>query len=104
MKKRLLIYKRTHKGDPNPNGVFGCNDCMKEIRSWRFDTVIGIGGKGQEARKNDINHKVNWVGIGADKSQDAKGLVMVNFKDFRLFEETGVPLAELALKIAKRFY
>jgi hypothetical protein len=63
---RVLIYKRTHTGDPNPEGVFGIEDCMGEVRARQFDAVIGIGGISAWRRSLGINHRVNWLGIGPD--------------------------------------
>jgi hypothetical protein len=62
---RTLIYKRTHSGDPDPKtGVFGCNNCMKTVRGWVFDAVIGIGGIGREPECEGIAGKLTWIGIG----------------------------------------
>ena len=38
---KVLVYKRTHTGDPSENGVFGESDCMGAIRNWHYDAVIG---------------------------------------------------------------
>jgi hypothetical protein len=68
---RILIYKRTHSGDPDPeSGVFGNNDCMGRVRGWQYDAVIGIGGIGPEARREGIAGKLTWVGIGPHKVFD----------------------------------
>ena len=34
---RTLIYKRTHPGDPDVDGLFGIHDCMGQVRAWSFD-------------------------------------------------------------------
>jgi len=65
---RTLIYKRTHKGDPDVKGHFGVSDCMGRVRQYPFDAVIGIGGIGRELAAKGIRGKVNWTGIGAEKS------------------------------------
>jgi len=50
--KKTLIYKRTHTGDPHREvGVFGENGCMRRVRGYKFDAVIGIGGIGPEPKK-----------------------------------------------------
>src|SRR6266568_1689223 len=41
---RTLVYKRTHTGDPDTNGVFGNQDCMGRVRRLPFEAVIGGGG------------------------------------------------------------
>lgn len=62
---QILIYKRTHSGDPDPKtGVFGNHDCMGKVRDWPFDAVIGIGGVGQEPQSHRIAGKLTWIGIG----------------------------------------
>ena len=60
----MLIYKRTHNGDPDRFGHFGINDCMGQLRARRFDAVIGVGGIGAEPKSLGIAGKVNWIGIG----------------------------------------
>ena len=45
---RVLIYKRTHTGDPDENGWFGHLGCMGKVRCSDFQAVIGIGGMGIE--------------------------------------------------------
>jgi len=41
---RILIYKRTHTGDPDLKGRFGIHDCMGRVRDYDYDAVIGVGG------------------------------------------------------------
>lgn len=60
---RVLIYKRTHIGDPNARGEFGCSDCMRQIRGYRYDAVIGIGGSSYEPRSHAIDGRITWVGV-----------------------------------------
>ena len=71
--KRILIYKMTHNSDPDPKtGVLGIKDCMGRIRGWSFDAVIGVGGIGHEAKRNGIDGKLIWIGIGPHKSGGTK--------------------------------
>jgi hypothetical protein len=65
---RTLIYKRTHNGDPDARGCFGEHDCMGQVRDLPFEAVIGVGGRGSEAKKHGIAGKVNWIGIGPRKT------------------------------------
>lgn len=98
---RILIYKRTHIGDPNVEGIFGVNECMGRVRSYNYDAVIGVGGKGSEARSCQIDRKINWVGVKPVRnSDDAK----VEFERFLYLEEEGPLLAEFAPMLAKRLY
>jgi hypothetical protein len=39
-----MIYKRTHTGDPTPEGIFGLSDCMGCVRARQYESVIGVGG------------------------------------------------------------
>ena len=47
---RTLIYKRTHPGDPGPEGQFGIHGCMGQVRTWGFEAVVG------ESRAVDSMH------------------------------------------------
>ncbi|MGD9722927.1 MAG: hypothetical protein AB7O59_21135 [Pirellulales bacterium] len=103
---RTLVYKRTHKHDPDERGCFGIEDCMGEVRKRDFDAVIGVGGIGYEARSNGIDGKVNWIGIGAHKHKAPRGYrgPLVTFDHFILFEEDGPDFRELAPNLAERIY
>ncbi len=92
---KILIYKRTHKGDPSPEGVFGNQDCMGRIRNWKYDGVIGIGGKAPWKPDSDIKYKINWIGLGPKKviSPDLRGDQVV-FDHFKLYEEAGENIKE----------
>jgi hypothetical protein len=61
----VLIYKRTHTGDPDSNGIFGIHECMGRVRSYEFDSVIGLGGEGREPVDSKIDKKITYIGIGA---------------------------------------
>ena len=103
----ILIYKRTHPGDPNLDGEFGINDCMGQIREFNFDAVIGVGGKGVEPQQYGISLKINWVGIGKVPNKNrlnhnrAKSFT---FTYFLLLENQGPDLREFAPKLAKRLF
>ncbi len=102
---RILTYKRTHTGDPDPAGNFGINDCMGQVRNWGFDAVIGIGGYGTEPQKYGIEGRVNWVGLNPTWRPHPKGYgQIVNFEFFTLLEGEGPPLIDVAPNLAKRMY
>ena len=65
---RTLVYKRTHIGDPNDQGEFGCNGCMGGVRNWDYDAVIGIGGQSEKPLKWGIARKLTWIGIRPHKA------------------------------------
>lgn len=89
-KPRILIYKRTHTGDPDERGLFGCNDCMGSIRDWSFDHVIGIGGVRPWPGDEGIAEKVNWVGIGRKAfGFSPNGHAIWAFERFILLNEQG---------------
>ena len=100
-----LLYKRTHNGDPDILGRFGCYDCMGRVRSLEFDSVIGVGGQGAEAKLNDVAGKLNWIGIGAHKTY-VPGIVdpIVTFDHFLDYGTDGPDLCVEAPKLAKRMY
>jgi hypothetical protein len=102
---RILVYKRTHNGDPDQNGCFGAYDCIGAIRDRDFDAVIGVGGIGQEARANRIAGKVNWIGIGPHKTYTpGKRGPEVTFDQFRDFVTDGPDFRRLAPTLAERMY
>lgn len=104
---RVLVYKRTHTGDPDrETGTFGCNGCMGGIRGWDFEAVIGIGGIGAEPQSYDIAGKVTWIGIGPHHVPvwDEERGPGVQFDRFVLRDADGPDFRKLAPKLAKRMY
>ena len=99
-KLRILIYKRTHIGDPNTKRQFGNEGCMGRVRNYTFDAVIGIGGISAMPRQQGIAGKINWVGRNPRRSTnpiDSRGsLITFAQDDFRLFEHQGPLLSEVA--------
>jgi hypothetical protein len=102
---RILIYKRTHNGDPDRSGCFGVHDCMGAVRTSEFDAVIGVGGIGADALANGIAGKINWIGIGPSKIDvSGKRGPEVTFDHFRYYGPKGPTLQAAAPKLAKRIY
>jgi hypothetical protein len=106
---RTLIYKRVHIGDPDrKTGIFGNNDCMGSVRSWRFDAVIGIGGMGHEPKSYNIAGKLTWVGIRpqpifGNPDRPRRG-PRLRFDHFWYLEEDGPLLEEEYPALARRMY
>ena len=101
--RRTLVYKRTHSGDPDDQGRFGINDCMKTVRARVYDAVIGVGGVGAEPRRNGLAKKLTWVGIGPHKvGRPDRPLVM--FDHFLYYGEEGQLLEEYAPNMAQHIY
>lgn len=101
---RILVYKRTHNGDPDASGCFGIHDCMGSIRGRHFDAVIGVGGIGLEPKSHGIAGKVNWIGIGPRKTATLKRGPHVRFDRFVDFDTEGPNFSELAPNLARRMY
>src|SRR5688572_25971831 len=102
---KTLVYKRTHHGDPDEQGVFGIHDCMGQVRAWDFEAVIGVGGLGPEARSHGIDGKVNWIGIGPHKTVVAgKRGPVVTFDQFVFYGADGPDFEKLAPVLAERIY
>lgn len=102
---RVLIYKRTHCGDPSKAGHFGIHNCMGRVRNWNYNAVVGIGGIGSEAVTNGIDRKLNWVGIGPHKTTVAgKPGVQVTFDHFLYYGAAGPLLRSIAPTLARRIY
>jgi hypothetical protein len=102
---RVLVYKRTHNGDPDEYGVFGVHDCMGAVRDRDFNAVIGVGGVGDEPEQFGIAGKVNWIGIGPHKF-NTRGLKrpMVTCDHFLDFGTSGQAFRSLAPTLAERIY
>ena len=101
---RVLIYRRTHVGDPCQCGIFGVHNCMKSCRSLPYDTVIGIGGVGQWAKSEDIARRLTWVGIGPHKHPVTGPAPNVTFDHFCLMDTKGPLLDECAPLLAKHMF
>ena len=100
-----LVYKRTQRGDPSDEGIFGCHECMKSVRCLPFDAVIGVGGKSPWPTEEGIAHKLTWIGINARKSEPAKdGFPTVGFERFVLWDEKGPDFSRLAPTLYNRMF
>lgn len=106
MLNRILVYKRTHTGDPSLTGDFGVNDCMGKIREYDYDAVIGVGGIGDEPAQYGIQRKINWVGIKSGQSPKRTNMRsdIIHFNEFVLLEHQGPDFEVLAPLLAKRLY
>ena len=109
MPKQTLVYKRTHEGDPNSEGIFGCRDCMRGVRDWDFEAVIGVGGQGPKAEASGIAKKLTWIGIGPHKKYKQfktgeKKRPLVTFDKFIYFGVCGQLLESCAPNLAKLMY
>jgi hypothetical protein len=102
---KILIYKRTHIGDPDKSGCFGTRDCMGKVRGYNYEAVIGVGGIGSEPKDHEINGKVNWIGINPIKinCESCRGPLVI-FKQFIDYGKKGILLKEAAPMLAKRLY
>jgi hypothetical protein len=101
--KRILIYKRTHRGDPDALGIFGINDCMRSVRDFEYGAVIGVGGIGAEPRTHGIAEKISWIGIGPHKMR-VDGRTLVTFDHFVFYDTTGPRFLREAPALARRIY
>lgn len=103
---KILVYKRTHPGDPDESGVFGVEDCMGRVRDYDYDAIIGIGGIGAEARSHGLDGRLNWVGIGPTRMPRRAGERggRVKFKHFVLLESAGGQLMHGFPLLARRMY
>jgi hypothetical protein len=101
---RTLIYKRTHKGDPDKTG------CSGKLRNIKFDAVVGIGGTGPQPDEQGISYKVNRIGIGARKTKPNPKIhsgwrgPFVTFDHFVLFEDKGPDFWIIAPVLARHRY
>ena len=103
---RVLIYKRTHKHDPDERGIFGIEDCMGQVRNWNYDAVIGIGGKSVWKGHEDIKYKINWIGMDPKRinPHPNRKISKVVFSKFELYEENGKNIEEHYPNLFKYMY
>jgi hypothetical protein len=101
--ERVLIYKRTHRGDPDARGIFGIHDCMRSVRDFDYRAVIGVGGIGAEPRAQGIAGKITWIGIGPRKIR-ARGRTLVTFDHFILDDTDGPRFRTEAPNLGARVY
>lgn len=73
---------------------------MGRVREYAFDSVIGVGGIGREAKSCEIDRKLTWVGIGTQRAPNN----IVTFEHFVIFDERGPLLEDLAPHLARRMY
>jgi hypothetical protein len=101
-----LVYKMTHKGDPDPHlGHWGVEDCMGRVRAFKYDAVIGIGGRSWWTNQTNRAGEVIWIGIGPQKKsvQGRRG-PMVTFAHFLPFKEGELTLGSIAPKLDKAIH
>ena len=105
---KILIYKRTHIGDPDGKRQFGNEGCMGRVRGFAFDAVIGVGGISGWPTQQGIARKINWVGRCPQKTinpVDPRGpLASFRPKDFRIFEHQGPLLEDESPLLAKKVF
>src|SRR5947209_88327 len=101
---RTLVYKRTHRGDPDAAGCFGCNGCMGRVRGFKFDAVVGVGGVGSQAKRAGISRKVNWIGLEPQIDPQTGRSPLIRFGHFVLFDDKGPEFSQEAPTLAKHIY
>ena len=102
--KRVLVYKRTHIGDPNELGEFGCSNCMGRVRSWDFEAVIGVGGIGRDAIEGGVAGMVNWIGITPHKRPVKGKHPIVTFDHSLDLHNEKVDFRQVTPLLAERIY
>lgn len=104
---RTLIYKRTHNGDPDPDsGIFGGSGdrgCMGQVRGYRYDAVIGVGGISSWPRREGIAGRLTWVGLGPRKTGDPRCPLVV-FDHFAHWGRSGELIEDIAPRLFARIY
>lgn len=102
---RVLIYKRTHTGDPDIAGCFGVGCCMGRVRGREFDAVIGVGGTGPKPIEQRIARKITWIGISPQPIDSAMdGYPIWAFEHFYLKDAQGLLLSDKAPLLAGRLF
>lgn len=102
---KVLIYKRTHTGDPDNRGIFGIHNCMGTVRGRKYDAVIGLGGKKPWENNKGIAYKINWIGVGRQPPYSAKDKKpQVSFSYFCLMDEHGPLVKDAAPNLYNFMY
>jgi hypothetical protein len=106
---RVLIYKRTHRVDPNSEtGMFGGRDCMGAIRDRSFEAIVGVGGTQPWPGDEGFSCKLSWIGINPHKfaSRVQMGLrgPFMAFARFIDFGEDGPLLKDRWPYLAEHLY
>ena len=103
---RILVYKRTHISDPDPDTlVFGNRDCMGRVRNYAFDAVIGVGGIGAQPRRHGIDRRLTWIGLEpARRTVPRKKGPEIRFGKCTIWNDRGPALAPLAPRLARRLF
>lgn len=103
-----LVYKMTHKGDPNPDlgwWGWGDSDCMGQVRGFPFDAVIAIGGRSWWTTETSRVGEIVWVGLDPQQMPvRGKRGPKVRFTHFRYFREGELMLSEIAPKLDKSMH
>jgi hypothetical protein len=77
---------------------------MGSVRAREYEAVIGVGGTGDEPRRNRIAEKITWIGIGPHKSEGSGRGPLVTFDHFLYFGETGPKFSKHAPTLAAHIY
>jgi hypothetical protein len=103
---RVLIYKRNHTGDPDAEGVFGCHDCMGQVRAFRYDAVIGIGVNDPWPGCEGIAGRISWVGVAPQRVgiHPYRGAPLIKFRHWKVYDTGGPQLRKFAPHLANYFY
>ena len=81
------------------------NDCMGKVRSWTFDSVIGIGGTSPDRGDEDIAERITWVGSGArPASRHRRRGPTITFEHFIRLDETGPLLRDMAPRLYEHMF
>lgn len=100
-----LVYKMTHRGDPNQRGCWGVGDCMGQVRDWDFNAVIGIGGRSWYPRVTSRAGEIVWIGIGPHPTAvEGNRGAELRFDHFRYFWEGELMLRAIAPNLAQTMY
>src|SRR5438105_13078156 len=101
-----LVYKMTHKGDPDPEfGFWGVEDCMGQIRGYDFDAVIAIGGRSWWADQTGRTGEIVWIGLNPQvMAVKGKRGPLIRFAHFRYFREGDLMLRTIAPNLSKAMH
>ena len=68
---KTFIYRLTHLGDPNVDGLWGYCGCEGHFLNGTYDAVIGLGGWSHKTKA--LRTKVAWIGLEPEKIGKLRG-------------------------------
>ena len=97
---RIYIYKLTHIGDPNPDGLWGYCGCTGSFLNGTYDAVIGLAGWSHKIKALRTN--VAWIGLRPEKIGRLLGIDVHRLE--HLLIDPGIDVRTKAPKLFEKMF